>query len=744
MKSGLLPLRVTRPYSLTMNSKAPSSRTAIARLAVLLAFGIALPSKLSAATLAGDERFGLVGSGGKAFAARFGLKYYTLEGNYSAGNGNVFSSVNPVNDPDSGFAVVREVAKLNVRTDNLGETNAQFQTKLTSYAKALASWYPLPSCCRGSKPTFNWYHPDAAALVAAESLQIVEAIRRGKARNPPITGTAWEIGNEPNLFPAITPVEYAAIFQGFNRIIKAEDPAAKVVMGSVFIPETAVDLKARLHEELESKMRTELQSAGLYTAVNAAGYFDNLVDDMTNTLLSRMLALPTREYLRQVLVATASRPDIVSLHVYPYDDRAPTLDSAALRGILDSTLAGVRAQLASQGSPARLWITEFGNIEQGKTETEVATRSSELISAFKGQDSVERWFHYKSTGSDEQFALFSTGTPPLTRLAQDPAYIPASGAFPCAYLNAVGRAYYRESHGGVPCADENGLPALDSLSPESPAVNEGDSVRVMIHASDPEGDALSYLWIRANGDTVGRAAQLLFRPGYRDAGSETFTVMVTDSKAGRSSRQLIVVIANSALRPAILNPSGSPLSPTSPLLWGWPGNLADPDFESASMAATLEFYLDSASDQPSHTRAGVKEGTVPVTLTSAASTVWVRVKVKDGSNRESPWSDLRRLEWAGAPTSLGGPTPPGRVTFKAAFGRSHLLARVGLPRSAPVRLDLLDGDGSYQRNLFQGPLGAGWRSLTFGRAEGALVPGIHLLRLTADGMRRTVSIIVLP
>lgn len=830
----------------------PATRfRAQARLALsLIAWILFLPANPSAATLPGDDRFGLVGTGGKAFAARFGLRYYTLEGNYSAGNGPVFSSVNPANDPDDGFSVVREVAKLNVRTDSLGETNAQFQAKLSGYAKALASWYPLPSWARGSKPAFTWYRPDAAALAAAESLQIVETIRREKVRNPQVTGTVWEIGNEPNLFPAITPVEYATIFENFNRIIKAEDPGAKVMMGSVFIPEPAVDLKARLKEELETKMRAELQAAGLYNAVNAAGYFDNLVDDMSNTLLSRMLALSTREFLRQVLVATASRPDIVSLHVYPFDDRAPTLDSAGLRGILDTTFSGVKAELAGQGSSARLWITEFGNIEQGRTEGEVATRTSELVSTFRAQDAVDRWFHYKSTGSDEQFALFSTGTPPLTRLASDPAFAPATGAFSCGSLNAVGRAYYRESHGGTPCAerisfttaassraeagsaaimvnldapsdqgvsvsyrvldgtagasdyaqgsgtvtlaagetskalpfaavddgakegdesvrlvlhvplgatlaadslhvaeirdDDNGLPALDSLRPESPAVAEGDSVRVRIHASDPEGDALSCLWIRANGDTVGRASELLFKPGYRDAGTETLTVVVTDAKAGRSARPVVVAISNSALRPAILNPAGSPLNSGAPLLWGWPGGLADPDLETASLAATLEFYFDSASTRASHVQSGGMTGTMPVTLAAQAAPVWVRVKVKDAGGRESPWSDLRRLEWAGPATSLGASGAPLTVTLSASTGRSFVLAKVGLPRAAAIRLEILDADGSVRHTLFQGRLGAGRHALRFVPADIHLVPGIHLCRLTADGLKRTVTLAILP
>ncbi len=422
-----------------------------------------------------DPRFGLVGTGGAAFAAKFGFRYYTLEGNYSEGKGTVFSSVDPGNDPAAGFSVVREAAKLNMRTDALGQTNAQFQAKLNQYAKDLAVWYLTPSFARGSKPAFVWYSPNANALIQAESLQIVETIRREKTRSPAVTGTVWEIGNEPNLFPAITPGEYAAIFANYRRVIKAEDPSAKVAMGSIFLPEPCDDLKAKLGEELESKMRTELQTAGYYNTLNASGVFPNLVNDVKNTMLSRMLALPGREYLRQVLAATTARPDIVTLHAYPYDDRAPFQDSAALHGIIDTTVAGITAMLAANGASAPLWITEFGNIEQNLDEAHVAARTRQLIGAFASDSAIAMWFHYKSTGNDDQFALFSSGPAPLTRLAVDAAFAPASGNFSCTMLNAVGLAYWAAGHAGEACADPIVVPdpvpdpvpitAIDSLRP---------------------------------------------------------------------------------------------------------------------------------------------------------------------------------------------------------------------------------------------------------------------------------------
>jgi hypothetical protein len=592
---------------------------------------------LSAASAfaAPDARFGFVGTGGRAFAAKFGLPYFTLEGNYAEGKGSVFASVDPDNDPAPGSRVVREVAKLNVRTDGLGQTNAQFQAKLTQYVKDLATWYALPSWARGSKPAFAWYSPDAAALAAAESTQIAETIRREKAAG--IAGTVWEIGNEPNLFPAITPAEYGAIFAAYRRMIKGEDASATVAMGALFLPEPAQDLKARMADELDARIRAEIKSSG---APLSSSSINGLIADVENTLFSRVLALPAREYLRQALAAAGADPDIVSLHAYPYDDRAPYLDSAAERATLDTTFAGIDAMLAERGTSPPLWITEFGNIRQGLTEDQVAQGTARLIAAFRGHASVARWFHYKSTGSDEQFALFSTGTPPMTRLAVDAGFAPADGDFPCDRLNAVGRAYWRESHGGEECGDPNKPPVLDSLAAERTALAEGDSTRLRAWASDADGGSLAYTWVH-RGDTLGEGPELTYRAGYLDAGLDTVRVLVRDGQGGLAERVLALAVANTALRPAIVNAEDSRLEAGTRLAWGWE-KAADPDLAAEGLLAEIEVYRDTAA-APLRRADSLAAPWAPA-LAAGTGAVYARVRLRDALGRETPWSLWRRLD----------------------------------------------------------------------------------------------------
>ncbi len=669
----------------------------ILNLCIVLSFG---PGKVNAITasvqtslpedshfLRADSHFGLVGAGGAAFAAKFGLTYYTLEGNYAAEKESVFSSVDPVNDPAVGFKVVREVAKLNVRTDGLGQTHSQFQALLTQYTKDLASWYALPAWGRGKKPIFKWYSPDPVALIHAESLQIVETIRREKSRNPAVTGTVWEIGNEPNLFPALLPSEYAAIFSNYYRVIKGEDPTALVAIGALFLPEISQDLKVRFAEELQGKIKAELQAANLYNTMETLGVFSNLVADVKNTVLSRTLAQGTRDYLSQVLNAMTARPDIVTVHAYPYDDRAPNLDSASLGMIIDSTAAGLVDLISSKNVPlsipdpasggtlGSLWVTKYGNIEQGLDAGAVATRSRWLTRCFQGNSAFGRWFHYKSTGVDEQFVLFSSGLPPLTRLILDPNFSPPDGNFSCSQLNEVGNFFWRASHSGTACQDPVVIPPSGTVVIANPA---------------PATLALN--------------------------------------------------------APIILNLVGSNLSSSQSLNWGWEVG-KESGLDKSTTISLVEFFRDSLSTQPLLRADSLKSNSMNVDLPGGAILVWVRVKSRDSHNHETPWSALKELAWTGVPTTriLAG-SAVGFSLKAAPGGRSFKVLRITLPIPASVSVQILDARGQVRRTLYHGNLEAGGHAFPYdGRGDRGrrMSTGLYFCRFEANGEVRTIPTSIL-
>ena len=641
---------------------------------VLALFFWMASSSIQAESISKDDRFGFVGTGGKAFAAKYKLGSYTLEGNYNSSTGSIFSSVNPAMDPDSGYSVVREVAKLNVRIDALGETNAQFQEKLRQYTLDLATWYSIPPGSRPAKPAFPWYHPNANAIIQAESLQIVTTIKREKARNPQVTGTIWEIGNEPNFFPAITPEEYAAIFEAYSRVIKKEDPEAEVAMGSLFLPEFSSDLKLKISEDLESRIRVELQKEGVYDGFVSAGFFAPLVKDVQDALFSQMLTLSSREYVRKVLDATTSRPDIITVHIYPYDDRAPSLDSAAYKFILDTTLAGLATVMSAKGFSVPIWVTEYGNIQPLLSETGVAQQTALFTHLFENNSSIKKWFYYKATGLDTQLPFITSGPIPLTRLAIDSAFSPLDGNFPCGKLNANGKEYYRLSHGGENCFEHIRFSKNGSSHLESDSI-----LKIKVELDIPSDHIISVNIFPKAGSAIGTDYSLptnsvtfgigettkefdvqLLNDSIK-AETETVTLVLRDPlDAGLSldSTYLLTivnddngppVINKSQLKPAVLNLPGSVLSKTQPLLWDWVNGFSDPDFQEDSSYARIELRLDSSSVTPLLTLDSIKLKSVLIQPPSTTSSVWVRLKIWDVHGKESPWSETVKLVWQATP-----------------------------------------------------------------------------------------------
>ena len=88
-----------------------------------------LPLLLQAAP---DPRFGFVGTGGKAFAQKFAVSYYTLEGNYPV-SGTIFSSVDTANDPPVGQSVFARLPSSMCATTVSGKPTHNFKVpcKLT-------------------------------------------------------------------------------------------------------------------------------------------------------------------------------------------------------------------------------------------------------------------------------------------------------------------------------------------------------------------------------------------------------------------------------------------------------------------------------------------------------------------------------------------------------------------------------------------------------------------------------------
>ncbi len=402
-----------------------------------------------------DYRFGFTGTGGEAFTEKFRLRYYALEGNYEAGLAPYTSSTYPGHDPVSNKTAIREVAKLNVRMDDLGESEEQFQSRINEYVMDLLTWYLVPI---GPKPGIKWYSPNVEELIKAEKPLIEETIQRDQVKDSDWLGSIWEIGNEPNLFPAITPNEYAELFTAYYRVIKKADPSAPVALGALYLPEATQDLRPRLEEYLDFKLSTELQDRNMLDPVQEAGIYTSLLQDLQDELFNRILSQSGSEYLASILdrLPPDVKPDLISLHVYPYDDREPLQTRDERQDQIAAALAGIIDVLDSRNLVIPLFITEFGNTNAELSEIQTKAIVEDMLQVFQSEARVEAWLYYKPTGFDKSlFAILGgTGKAALTRLVWDENFSPADGNFSCDKLNSIGRMYYEKSVGSS-CIDKD-------------------------------------------------------------------------------------------------------------------------------------------------------------------------------------------------------------------------------------------------------------------------------------------------
>lgn len=95
----------------------------------------------------------------------------------------------------------------------------------------------------------------------------------------------------------------------------------------------------------------------------------------------------------------------------------------------------------------------------------------------------------------------------------------------------------------VTVIDVNRPPKIDSLIPESPtpSVKEGDPLPFLASASDPDGDAVTYLWT-LNETEVSRSNSWIYSPGYTEEGTKIVKLTVSDGKGSASHEWIVTVI----------------------------------------------------------------------------------------------------------------------------------------------------------------------------------------------------------
>jgi len=240
-------------------------------------------------------------------------------------------------------------------------------------------------------------------VFAAESKWIHDQIEEARQY-----GVVWEIGNEPNWFPLLRPEQYATIYARYYRQIKKYDPAAKCMIGGLF-----------LQEALDNPR--EIILAGI------PQFFGNFRNELATFVTASLFQKSTAAWLEAFRAAlpTDVKVDLGNFHLYPMRAQGTAFQISEIQPHIEKLAASFMA-----GGMTEIWVSEFGNIDWRRTEAEAAKVCWELSNYFIDNTvGIQRWFWSRSIGYDRRFDTI--GQKPISAL------LAADGKT----LTAIGRIY---------------------------------------------------------------------------------------------------------------------------------------------------------------------------------------------------------------------------------------------------------------------------------------------------------------
>lgn len=184
----------------------------------------------------------------------------------------------------------------------------------------------------------------------------------------------FEIANEPNVFPYISPDQYAWYYLKWHAEIKKVAPDALVMPGGLWIFEGLPnDVLNKLHY-VEIKM------------VNTRNYLETFL----SSLESRS-GKPSRDLV-----------DIGNLHFYPYVGTQRSYETIEQHFQNLASLAGF---LGGKVSTGKVWLTEMGNISPLSplvTSAFMEITMTKLVALSDQQKVIERWYWFEGAGEDSK------------------------------------------------------------------------------------------------------------------------------------------------------------------------------------------------------------------------------------------------------------------------------------------------------------------------------------------------------
>jgi hypothetical protein len=237
----------------------------------------------------------------------------------------------------------------------------------------------------------------------------------------------FEVGNEPNVFPAMTPQMYAAYYTRWVEEIRKA--------------------KAQVAPEFGGSLDVKTMPAGLWISEGEPSYLRNVLDQGVAVAIGRItisvptgvgmcgswfrypcvkfrdydltpgvdikgrLYMDTRAYLDQFLAAVpAGTIDYGNLHFYPYVGP----DSSYGENTMAPHLGNLRAlasTYAARANSGQVWLTEIGNFNPFNEDDTIKKMMTPALTALKANEipEITRFYWFKNQGEDKKLSMLPSG-----------------------------------------------------------------------------------------------------------------------------------------------------------------------------------------------------------------------------------------------------------------------------------------------------------------------------------------------
>ncbi len=309
----------------------------------------------------------------------------------------------------------------------------------------------------------------------------------------------------------------------------------------------------------------------------------------------------------------------------------------------------------------------------------------------------------------------------------------------------------------------NDAPRIESLWVSQDTIQEGDSVRLRVWASDMDGDSIRWIW--QNRDILGTSDSLIYKTNFQSAGPESIWIQVADGNGGADQRRVVIKINNVSLPPEIINSFNSIIRKDSLLIYGWRASPRDPDLDTTALYFHIAVSMDSHFTTQSALGDSIRGESIFFRElrgldTLQAGAIYVRVRAFDQRGYFTGWGKFSRLIYEPNPLLTGRFTDVMPRAFDLIGNQpnpfnpqTEIVIAVspapGANRSAGTRdvlLTVLNLKGQIVKILIQDRLRAGYHRIIFDgkdRNGEPLTSGPYLIRMNAAGFVKTKKVLLL-